>query len=153
MGVTLRPLRTDEFATWLPSTRDAYARDLEVNGGLSKDEAQRKANADTEHLFPGGAPSSDQLVFVIEADGEDVGRLWVAEREMDFGRSSLWIYDIHVKEAYRGHGYGREAMLFAEEEARRRGLDRVALNVFGGNKVARGLYHSLDYKENAVVMS
>jgi ribosomal protein S18 acetylase RimI-like enzyme len=44
-------------------------------------------------------------------------------------------------------------MEFAEDEARRRGIDRVALNVFGGNEVARGLYRSLGYKENAVAMS
>jgi ribosomal protein S18 acetylase RimI-like enzyme len=44
-------------------------------------------------------------------------------------------------------------MLFAEEEARRRGIDRVALNVFGRNTVARRLYQSLGYEENAVAMS
>jgi hypothetical protein len=27
------------------------------------------------------------------------------------------------------------------------------LNVFGGNEVARGLYRSLGYSENAVIMS
>jgi ribosomal protein S18 acetylase RimI-like enzyme len=44
-------------------------------------------------------------------------------------------------------------MVFAEDEARRRGIDRVALNVFGRNEVARGLYRSLGYEENAVSMS
>jgi ribosomal protein S18 acetylase RimI-like enzyme len=44
-------------------------------------------------------------------------------------------------------------MVFAEEEARRRGIGRVALNVFGGDEVARGLYRSLGYEENAVAMS
>jgi ribosomal protein S18 acetylase RimI-like enzyme len=44
-------------------------------------------------------------------------------------------------------------MVFAEEEARRRGLDRVVLNVFGRNEVARRLYRSLGYEENAVAMS
>jgi ribosomal protein S18 acetylase RimI-like enzyme len=43
-------------------------------------------------------------------------------------------------------------MEFAEEEARRRGLDRVALNVFGRNVTARGLYRSLGYRESAVFM-
>jgi ribosomal protein S18 acetylase RimI-like enzyme len=37
--------------------------------------------------------------------------------------------------------------VFAEDEARRRGLSHIVLNVFGGNKVARGLYRSLGYDE------
>jgi ribosomal protein S18 acetylase RimI-like enzyme len=44
-------------------------------------------------------------------------------------------------------------MLLAEEEARRRGIGRLALNVFGRNTVARRLYQSLGYEENAVAMS
>jgi ribosomal protein S18 acetylase RimI-like enzyme len=43
-------------------------------------------------------------------------------------------------------------MVFAEEEARRRGFAKIALNVFGGNDVARGLYTSLGYRETAVYM-
>ena len=43
-------------------------------------------------------------------------------------------------------------MQFAEDEARRRGIVKVALNVFGGNAVARRLYASLGYQETAVHM-
>jgi RimJ/RimL family protein N-acetyltransferase len=43
-------------------------------------------------------------------------------------------------------------MVFAEQEARRLGIPKVALNVFGGNEVARGLYLSLGYLETAVHM-
>ena len=152
MAVTLRPMGADEFARWLPTVRDSYAQDIAVNGGASEDEAQRKAIADTEQLFPADQPSADQFVFVIEADGERVGELWFAGRESGLGRG-LWIYDVHVKELYRGRGYGREAMLLAEAEARRRGFDRIGLNVFGGNEVARNLYRSLGYTENAIVMN
>jgi ribosomal protein S18 acetylase RimI-like enzyme len=142
----------DEFAGWLPMVRDFYARDMAANGGLSKDKAQQKAIADTAQLFPADQPSADQFVFVIEADGEQVGELWIAERESGAGRS-LWIYDVHVQVAYRGRGYGKEAMLLAEAEARRRGLARIGLNVFGGNEVARSLYRSLGYTESAIIMS
>ena len=54
------------------------------------------------------------------------------------------------REAMRGRGLGRRAMELAEEEANRRGLARIELNVFGGNEVARGLYRSLGYAEVAV---
>jgi ribosomal protein S18 acetylase RimI-like enzyme len=153
MAVSLRPMNEDEFARWLPSMRDSYARDITRSGGGSDDEAaRRKAIEDVEQLFPGERPSPDQFVFVVEADGEAVGELWFAERATGLGRS-LWIYDIRMNEAYRGRGYGKETMLLAEAEARRRGYSRIGLNVFGGNEVARNLYRSLGYKENAIFMS
>ena len=145
-------MRNEEFERWLPSLREGYATDIMRNGGTSETDARTKAVVDIERLFPDGQPSSDQFVFVVEVDGESVGELWVAEREGDLGRG-LWIYDVQIEEAHRGRGYGREAMLLAEEEARRRGLNRVALNVFGGNAAARGLYQSLGYVETAVLMS
>ena len=43
-------------------------------------------------------------------------------------------------------------MLALEDEVRAHGLDRIELNVFGGNAVARGLYRSLGYAESAVYM-
>ncbi|MFL5961162.1 MAG: GNAT family N-acetyltransferase [Gaiellaceae bacterium] len=151
MSVQLRPMRDDEFAAWLPSVREGYAEDMVRNGGMSPEKAREKAVADIDRLFPGGSLSPEQLVFVVEAEGEPVGQLWLAER--DDVQRCLFVYDLHVEEAHRGRSYGKAAMLLAEEEARQRGLPRVALNVFGGNTVARGLYRSLGYQENAVAMS
>jgi ribosomal protein S18 acetylase RimI-like enzyme len=102
----------------------------------------------------GGLLLTRAAVFVIEADGERVGELWLAEREHDdAARGSLWIYDIEIEESQRGRGYGRAAMLLAEEETRRRGFDQLALNVFGDNDPARSLYRSLGYREAAVIMN
>lgn len=150
--VQLRPMRDDEFDDWLVSTCRGYAEDMIRNAGVSAERANEKAAADTEALFPGGRPAADQSVFVVEAEGEPVGDLWVAERDLGEGRF-LWVYDVHVADEHRGRGYGKAAMLLAEDEARRRGLDRIALNVSGGNTVARGLYRSLGYDENAIAMS
>jgi GNAT superfamily N-acetyltransferase len=145
-------MQDDEFADWLPLMRDRYAEDMIGHAALPPERARSKAVDDVERLFPGGEPSPDQLLFVIEADGEPVGNLWLAERDDSFHRA-VFVYDIRVDESQRGKGYGRAAMVFAEEEARRRGHDHVALNVFGGNEVARSLYRSLGYDENAVSMS
>ena len=152
MSLELRPMRDDEFAAWLPLMRDRYADDMVSHAGLEPERAATKAAEDVERLFPGGRPSAEQLVFLIEADGEPVGDLWLAERDDTFQRA-LFVFDIRLDESARGKGYGKAAMLFAEEEARRRGHDRVALNVFGRNEVARSLYRSLGYDENAVSMS
>lgn len=149
--MSLRPLRDDEFAAWLTKVRDGYAASMAAHAGMEPEAARRKAAADTDSLFPGQAPSPEQSVYVVEVDGEPVGGLWVAERD-EQGDRILWIYDVDVDEPHRGNGYGKAAMQFAEEEARRRGLAAVALNVFGGNEVARNLYRSLGYNETAVFM-
>jgi GNAT superfamily N-acetyltransferase len=152
VDVKLRPMRDEEYADWLPHMRDDYARSMMEEGGVPPESAREIAAAQTEQLFPGRRPSPDQLVFVVEADGKAVGELWLADRE-DVLQRCLFVYQVHIAEAHRGRGYGKAAMLLAEEEARRRGIDRIALNVFGRNTVARRLYQSLGYEENAVSMS
>jgi ribosomal protein S18 acetylase RimI-like enzyme len=142
----------DEFAAWLPLMSERYAADMVEHAGMSQERATAKAATEIEHLFPGGIPAAQHSVYVIEADGEPVGDLWLTQREETM-EPCLFVYDVHLDEQCRGRGYGRAAMAFAEEEARRRGIDRVSLNVFGGNEVARGLYRSLGYEENAVAMS
>jgi ribosomal protein S18 acetylase RimI-like enzyme len=145
-------MRGDEFADWLPETQVGYAEDMVRDAGLEPERAAAKAAADFEQLFPGGRPSAGQLVYVLEAEGEPVGNLWLCEREDSF-QKGMFVYNIWIDEQYRGRGYGKEAMLLAEEEARRRGIDKISLNVFGGNTAARGLYSSLGYEENAISMS
>jgi ribosomal protein S18 acetylase RimI-like enzyme len=146
-------MRDDEFAAWLPWARDDYANELSRDGGVPEPLARAKAEADYAAVFPSDQPSPDQAVFVLELDGERIGQLWVAERTDRDLQGALWVFQIHIDEPFRGRGHGREAMLHAEDEARRRGLDRVMLNVFGRNDVARNLYRSLGYEENAVTMT
>lgn len=110
------------------------------------------ASAQFDALFPGRTPSPEQLVYILEAEGARVGELWLCKRD-DGPQPALFIYFVGIDEEHRGKGYGKAAMELAEAEARRLGSDRVALNVFGRNEVARNLYRSLGYEENAVSMS
>lgn len=145
-------MHDDEFAEWYPLMRDGYAGDMVRDAGVDPEAAAARAAEQMEQLFPGHRPSDEQLVYVLEADGEAVGNLWLCVRPDGF-QPGMFIYFVGVDESQRGHGYGKEAMLLAEEEARRRGCAKISLNVFGGNAVARGLYSSLGYEENAVAMS
>jgi ribosomal protein S18 acetylase RimI-like enzyme len=65
----------------------------------------------------------------------------------------LYVYSIEISPKHRGRGFGREAMLLFEDEARSRGISTTSLTVLGGNEVARSLYRSLGYVERAVFMS
>ena len=69
------------------------------------------------------------------------------------GRRVLYIYEIAIEPEHQGRGYGRAAMRLVEDEAARRGIARIELNVFGGNDVARGLYRTLGYVETSVQMA
>jgi ribosomal protein S18 acetylase RimI-like enzyme len=151
-GLVLRPVRDDEYAGWRDTEVDEYTRDISENGDTPLDAARRKAETDMAEILPDGLATPKHWMFVLEVDGAPAGRLWLAEREID-GRRAIFIFDIHVDEAFRGRGFGRGAMQLAEREALERGIHRIELNVFGGNTVARALYTSLGYLERSVRMA
>jgi ribosomal protein S18 acetylase RimI-like enzyme len=147
MALQLRPMEDEEFVAWLPLLRDDYAKDLVRDYGMSADKARAEAVAEID-----GHRSAGHSVFVIEVEREPVGHLWLVDRR-DAYEPTLVVYDIDVDESHRGRGYGKAAMVFAEEEARRRGLTRIALHVGARNERARNLYRSLGFEENEVAMS
>ena len=149
--VRLRSLAAGEFAAFRIESEAGYAEGIEVHAGQTHEAAQQKAKADMAAVLPQGLETPGHTIFVVEADGVDVGRLWLAERASG-GRQVLFIYDISIIPEWQGHGYGRAAMKLAEEQARMRGFGFIELNVFGGNEVARNLYRSLGYEETSVQM-
>jgi ribosomal protein S18 acetylase RimI-like enzyme len=126
-----------------------YAAALVRDAGFDVDEARHKAETDTVGHWPGAEAPAGDVLAIVEADGEAVGRVWFPESSRN-ERRTLFVDDVEIDEQHRGRGLGRAAMGLIEEEARRR--DRVELNVFGGNTAARSLYGSLGYQEVAVGM-
>jgi ribosomal protein S18 acetylase RimI-like enzyme len=149
--VRLRPITPQEFPAFREASEAGYAEGIELHGGQTHEAALDKAKADMTAILPQGLETHGHWIFIVEAEGVDVGRLWLAERASG-GRQVLFVYDITIDSAWQGRGYGRAAMRLAEEEARARGIAHMELNVFGGNDVARGLYRSLGYVESAVLM-
>ena len=151
MSVALRPMSAAEFPAWKSESVAAYAADMFENGGLPREAAETKANADFDGLLAHGVETPDHFLNVLEEDGTVVGYLWTAVRDAPRGRV-LFVFEVRVVEEARGRGLGRRAMELAEDLARARDLHRIDLNVMGGNEVARGLYRSLGYDEVAVYM-
>jgi ribosomal protein S18 acetylase RimI-like enzyme len=152
VSVTLRPMLAEEYPAFVQMSRHAYVQDMVEHGGMPPSAAEAKADRDFALVLPDGLDTPGHWIFVIEAAGAAVGRLWFAERVID-GRTAAFLYDIHIDFDHRGRGHGRAAMLAFEQEAARRGLEHLMLNVFGGNRRARGLYRSLGYAETAVQMA
>jgi len=152
VNVVLRPLRADEFPSFLERAIAEYARDMIENGDVAEDAAWRKSKADHAALLPDGLATPGVAVLAIDADGESVGRAVLGERT-EHGQSHAFLYDLEIGDAHRGRGLGRRAMKLIQAEARAQGHERIVLNVFGGNDVARRLYRSLGYREVAVTMA
>jgi ribosomal protein S18 acetylase RimI-like enzyme len=143
----------DELPAFIEHGKAEYARDMVEHAGLTDAQAQTKSDQDWARLLPNGKVAAGHHIYVVEdEDGQRVGDLWFAERSTDFEGSGGFVYSIEIAEEFRGRGYGRETMELLENEVRAAGLDRIALNVFGGNDVARSLYRSLGYAETAVMM-
>lgn len=151
MAVSLRPMTSDELASYRARMIADYAAALVRDAGMDADEARHKAETDTVAHWPGADPPADNVLAIVEADGEAVGHAWFAESSRN-DRRTIFVNDVEIDEAQRGRGLGRAAMGLVEDEARARGIDRVELNVFGGNTAARSLYRSLGYDEVAVGM-
>lgn len=81
-----------------------------------------------------------------------VGYLWFSIRGAQENRKAF-ICDVIVEEAQRGRGFGRKAMLLAEQEVKSLGLNEIGLHVFGVNAPAIALYESLGYKTTNLVMA
>ncbi|MFL6071931.1 MAG: GNAT family N-acetyltransferase [Mycobacteriales bacterium] len=145
--VGARPMTESEYARFRDRDQDSYERDLVDSGTLDPAGARAKAAADWATSLPHGrhTPGNLLLTLVARVDGaaRRVGTLWLAVDRPDPG--VLWVYQVDIEAAHRGRGLGRAAMLLAEREAVRAGQRAVALNVFGHNRVARGLYDSLGY--------
>jgi RimJ/RimL family protein N-acetyltransferase len=149
VSVRFRAVRDEELPAWLDAARRFYVDDLVAHGGMTHAAADEKATRDYGALFPGGRPGEGLHVLVVEDDtGVAIGRLLFAERP-----SGAWLYEIELDPAVRGRGLGRETMRAFEEHVRALGAEKVALNVFAGNEVARSLYRSLGYVEDAIHMS
>jgi Sortase and related acyltransferases len=146
-------MREDEYEAFYADGVERYANDIVENGGFEREYARTKSIQDFAQILPDGLASPNQHVLVVEDDaGQSVGGLWWAVRTNQIGADYAFVYNVVIDEAQRGRGLGRAAMLALEDDVRAHGLDRIELNVFGGNEVARGLYRSLGLAESAVYM-
>ncbi len=148
----LRPATADEIEAWLPRLAAEYAAHIADSGFLPPEEARRKADNDLRAQLTDGPDRAGQLFFRLIAGEQPVGWLWLAVPFPAGDPVMAWVNNVQVDEEFRGRGYGRQAMLLAEEEAAARGMTSVGLNVHGQNMVARGLYDSLGYLVTAQQM-
>jgi GNAT superfamily N-acetyltransferase len=142
-GLTGRAMTGAEFRGWRAGVVAGYAADMADSGSLSRDEALAQAELQTSQLLPEGSQTPGHSFLCLEADGQVVATNWIAHRRWP---GVSWVYAVEVSQGHRGQGYGRAAMLLGEDVTLEAGDTHLALNVFGHNDVALGLYESLGYR-------
>jgi ribosomal protein S18 acetylase RimI-like enzyme len=148
----ITPMSEAEYNIWAPRSRASYAADKMKASSLTKEEADKIAQADFERLLPEGLKSKDNFLFTLRDEKQNLaGFGWFVVRGPEENRRAF-VCDIVVEEAYRGKGYGKQLMLFMEYEAKKMKLKRIGLHVFGFNEKAIGLYRSLGYETTDLVM-
>lgn len=148
-GVRLVPLTAERHQEWKQHSIADYVRQIEESTTLDHARSMEKALADYARLLPDDLATADNFLFDVY-DGEDrVAFVWLAQE----APTAYFVYEVEVAEEARGRGLGRATMNAAARWCRDRGGEVLALNVFGRNDVARGLYASLGYAAFAERMS
>jgi len=153
-AVRLEPMTTAEFPAWLRHSRDGFAAQQVASGVLPPGDAERYADEQLTKLLPDGLATPHQHLWTVRpADGDDfLGHLWVEVRD-DADGPGAYVYDVELVPQARGRGLGAATMRAAEEAAAELGAQRVRLNVFGHNTVARRLYDRLGYEVASTFMT
>jgi len=80
MTTTLRPLRADEIASYVPRVSTAYAAELREHLHLDDDAAEARARRSAAEAFPDGTVAEGNWLFAVEdGQGTRVGVLWLGE--------------------------------------------------------------------------
>jgi len=151
-SITLAPMTDAQYAAWHAQTSREYAAGHVEAGNWPAEGSLERAEASIRSLLPEGRLTPGHHLWAIrDADDAQVGILWVGPREPALP-GALYIWDIAVDPAFRGHGYGRAALDTLDAWARANGYDSIGLHVFGSNEAARRLYRRAGYVETDVLM-
>jgi ribosomal protein S18 acetylase RimI-like enzyme len=147
----LIPMTQSEFDVFLEHLIPDYAAENVRAGYWDESEALEKSRKETESLLPQGLQSENHYLFTLYDGDQAVGRVWL-KANVDRPVKSGFIFDVEIKEEFRGKGYGKQIMLLIEEEARELGLMSIGLHVFGYNTVAKNLYEGIGYEVTSLNM-
>ena len=144
----------EQFDAYLRDAVREYADAHLKAGDCEPAEALPKAQADYDALLPEGVQTRHQHLFALRDDAaaRDVGMIWFAFKQGVEPPKPAFIFDLRIDADLRGKGYGRAALASFERVAREMGVRKVALNVFGWNRVARALYETAGYEVTSIGM-
>ena len=152
--VTLVPITQPDYEAFLEKSIRDYADDKVHNGNWQPEEALELSRKEHQDLLPEGPKTRGQFIFSIyhPETGQNLGILWVKVK-MDTPRREAFIYNFVIDDAYRGRGYGKQALLALDEKLISMNVESVGLHVFGFNSGALELYKKAGYQITNIIMN
>ncbi|MEK4427424.1 GNAT family N-acetyltransferase [Solibacillus sp. FSL K6-1523] len=150
--ITLQPMNKEEFKQYISYAIEDYAKDKIASGNWSKDEAIDLSRESFERLLPKDEKTENNHLLSIFHNDILIGMIWISQKAPT-NPSEGFIYDFVISEQYQGQGYGKKAMKEAEIIAKELGMNKIGLNVFGHNKIARSLYEKMGYEITNITMA
>lgn len=150
--LTFRPIQTEsdgDIAHLVRWSNDESIRHLFLRN-KNQDDYERKLSLDLARRRVLEALADGREVFILEHDSVVIGEVSLHIDSPSLVRArphTAWIGLVVGEPSARGLGVGRQAMLFIEEIARKRGAHTAQVGVFEFNHRAQRLYSSLAYKK------
>jgi ribosomal protein S18 acetylase RimI-like enzyme len=146
--IKLEPIQQEDFERFLEHGIREYADDHVRNGNWPAEGALERSKKEFEHYLPDGIHSKDQYLYSIVDDSDNkIGVLWVQVKDQ-----KAFIYDFVIDEAFRGKGYGKQALIAMDEKLKSMNVESVGLHVFGDNITAQELYKKMGFQITGIHM-
>jgi ribosomal protein S18 acetylase RimI-like enzyme len=139
----------NEFEMWMAEETKNYAITQQRATGIDQDYSMEKALANMKEALPlGQQTEGHSFVALLDTNGIKIGIIWFGLRSKT--RSSF-LFRIDIDGDYQGKGFGMLALSTWEHIARNQGAQKLTLNVFHYNVIARNLYVKMGFKLSEVV--
>lgn len=156
-NIQLRRMNGAEYERFIKRLIRDYAADKVQAGTWTEAEAPRLAEESLHKFLPQGLDTPDAYLYVItlheqQKNEQGIGIIWFNITDTPVG-AEAFILEFWIEDAYQGQGYAKQTLRALDEEARRRGVRKIGLHVFGHNTRAFELYKKMGYVVTDIQMS